>query len=448
MQHDRVLALGFFDGIHLGHAALLNKTRERARELSLTPAAMSFDTHPDTLVFGTAVPLLNTMAERELLMRRLCGIEEVIFAHFDEAMMHMPWEVFIEDYLVRQLRARHVVCGHDFHFGDRGQGNPDRLREKCRALGVGCDVIPEIQLNGQCVSSTAIRALLRSGDCKTAARLLGHGQLVTGIVQKGAGRGAGLGFPTANLPFSPDVLVPAFGVYRAEAELDGRRYPACVNHRRPSDAWRAVCAGAGGQSDRLLRQSIWKGACGLAGRTSARRTAVREPRSAPRPRAVRPAAGRRLLSDMIFERIGASHPLFEASFTLYEASFPPNERRTREDHLRALQDEDFFPLGAVEGGKLLADVFLWETEDFCYLEHFAVQPSLRGHGTGSTLLRQLLQREKPLILEIELPEDEITCRRKHFYERNGLCAQPYRHVQLHFRAAVPLFRLSSCQTGI
>ena len=68
---------------------------------------------------------------------------------------------------------------------------------------------------------------------------------------------------------------------------------------------------------------------------------------------------------MIFERIGASHPLLEASFTLYEASFPPNERRTREDHLRALQDADFFPLGAVEDGKLLADVFLWETEDFC-----------------------------------------------------------------------------------
>ena len=213
MQHDRVLALGFFDGIHLGHAALLNKTRQRAQELGLTPAAMSFDTHPDTLVFGTAVPLLNTMAERELLMRRLCGIEEVIFAHFDEAMMHMPWEVFIEDYLVRRLRARHVVCGHDFHV----------------ALGVGCDVIPEIQLDGQCVSSTTIRALLRAGDCKAAARLLGHGQLVTGIVQKGAGRGAGLGFPTANLIFSPDVLVPAFGVYRAEAELDGRHYPACVN---------------------------------------------------------------------------------------------------------------------------------------------------------------------------------------------------------------------------
>ena len=103
---------------------------------------------------------------------------------------------------------------------------------------------------------------------------------------------------------------------------------------------------------------------------------------------------------MNLERIGASHPLFEASFTLYEASFPPNERRTREDHLRALQDADFFPLGAVEDGKLLADVFLWETEDFCYLEHFAVQPGLRGQGTGSELLRQLLpNRSRKVFLQ-------------------------------------------------
>lgn len=144
---------------------------------------------------------------------------------------------------------------------------------------------------------------------------------------------------------------------------------------------------------------------------------------------------------MKLERIGAQHPLFDASFSLYESSFPPNERRTREDHLRALQDADFFPLGAVEDGKLLADVFLWETEDFCYLEHFAVQPDLRGYGTGSTLLRQLLQREKPLILEIEPPEDELTCRRKRFYERNGLRAQPYRHVQLPFQGGGPIVPL-------
>ena len=111
---------------------------------------------------------------------------------------------------------------------------------------------------------------------------------------------------------------------------------------------------------------------------------------------------------MKLERIGAQHPLFDASFSLYESSFPPNERRTRADHLLALQDADFLPLGAVEDGRLLADVFVWQTEDFVYLEHFAVQPSLRGQGTGSRILRELLQGEKPFILEIEPPEDVNT----------------------------------------
>ena len=94
-------------------------------------------------------------------------------------------------------------------------------------------------------------------------------------------------------------------------------------------------------------------------------------------------------------RIGAQHPLFDASFSLYESSFPPNERRTRADHLLALQDTDFLPLGAVEDGRLLADVFVWQTEDFVYLEHFAVQPSLRGQGTGSRILRDCLLYTSP-----------------------------------------------------
>lgn len=144
---------------------------------------------------------------------------------------------------------------------------------------------------------------------------------------------------------------------------------------------------------------------------------------------------------MKLERIDASHPLFDAAFALYETSFPANERRTKEDHLRALQDADFFPLGAVEDGKLLADVFLWQTETFVYLEHFAVQPSLRGGGLGGKLLDTLLQDTRPLILEIEPPEDTLTCRRKRFYERHGLLAQPYAHVQLPFQgggAIVPL----------
>ena len=229
MSEATVIALGFFDGVHLGHGALLKKTAERARELGTAPAAFTFDRSPKEFVTGVPVPLLTTAQERAELMRRIYGVGTVFVEPFDRTMMTMPWEDFITELLVKKYHAVHLVAGHDFRFGHKNEGSPERLREKCRALGVGCDVIPEIQLDGQCISSTAIRALLRSGDCKSAARLLGHGQLVTGTVQKGAGRGAGLGFPTANLPFSPDVLVPAFGVYRAEAELDGRRYPACVN---------------------------------------------------------------------------------------------------------------------------------------------------------------------------------------------------------------------------
>ena len=132
MNERRVIALGFFDGVHIGHGALLKKTCERATELGAIPAAMSFDTHPDTLVFGTPTELLNTMDERKQLMQSLYGIEDVIFCHFDKAMMNMDWEAFVEDYLVRELHACHLVCGHDYHFGARGFGNAERLTEKCR----------------------------------------------------------------------------------------------------------------------------------------------------------------------------------------------------------------------------------------------------------------------------------------------------------------------------
>lgn len=144
---------------------------------------------------------------------------------------------------------------------------------------------------------------------------------------------------------------------------------------------------------------------------------------------------------MNLERIDAAHPLFDASLALYETSFPPNERRTRDDHLRALQDADFVPLGAVEDGRLLADVFLWKTDGFVYLEHFAVQPELRSHGTGGKILEQLLDTQQLFLLEIEPPESPLTCRRKRFYERHGLQAQPYAHVQLPFQGGGPILPL-------
>lgn len=230
MNERRVIALGFFDGVHIGHGALLKKTCERATELGAIPAAMSFDTHPDTLVFGTPTELLNTMDERKHLMQSLYGIEDVIFCHFDKAMMNMDWEAFVEDYLVRELHACHLVCGHDYHFGARGFGNAERLTEKCRALGLGCDVIGEVKLDGVTVSSTHLRALLKEGRMEEAVRFLGHGHIISGIVQHGDSRGHTLGLPTANLALDASLLVPAFGVYGGWADAgELGRFPAAVN---------------------------------------------------------------------------------------------------------------------------------------------------------------------------------------------------------------------------
>ena len=231
MNERRVIALGFFDGVHIGHGALLKKTCERAAELGAIPAAMSFDTHPDTLVFGTPTELLNTMDERKHLMQSLYGIEDVIFCHFDRDMMNMDWEAFVEDYLVRELHECHLVCGHEYHIGARGFGNAERLTEKCRALGLGCDVIGEVKLNGVTVSSTHLRTLLKDGKMEEAVRFLGHGHIISGIVQHGDCRGRTLGLLTANLALDASLLVPAFGVYGGWAAAGWQ--PSCSRFSRP-----------------------------------------------------------------------------------------------------------------------------------------------------------------------------------------------------------------------
>lgn len=230
MNERRVIALGFFDGVHIGHGALLKKTTERAKELGAVPSAMSFDLHPDNLVFGTPTELLNTMDERKHLMQSLYGIEDVIFCHFDRAMMNQPWESFVEDYLVKELHACHLVCGHDYHFGARGLGDAEKLQKKCLSLGLGCDVIGEVKLDGITVSSTYLRQLLKAGRMEEAVRFLGHGHIISGIVQHGDNRGHTIGFPTANLTLAPDLLVPAFGVYGGWADAgENGKFPAAVN---------------------------------------------------------------------------------------------------------------------------------------------------------------------------------------------------------------------------
>ena len=150
-NQKRVIALGFFDGIHIGHAALMRRTVARAEEMGAIPTVMSFDVHPDTLVFGKEVPLINSAHAREELIQRLFGIESVVFIHFDRTVMQMPWQTFIQT-LVDEMDAAGFVVGHDFCFGWKGEGTAEKLAAYCAERGLGCDVIPAVTLDGRIVS--------------------------------------------------------------------------------------------------------------------------------------------------------------------------------------------------------------------------------------------------------------------------------------------------------
>ena len=226
----KVIALGFFDGIHLGHGALLRRTAEVARDRGLSPAVFTFDRPPKAVVTGRPIPLINSAEDRRGLVKRLYGIDEIIMAPFDQRMMTMPWREFITGFLAGEHQAAHLVAGHDFHFGHKNQGNPQLLQETCKELGIGCDIIPRVEISGMTVSSTYIRQLVEEGDMERAFRFLGHPHTLTGTVRHGRGIGRSQLFPTANLIIPPNVLIPSHGVYVTRAYLpDGSAYDAVTN---------------------------------------------------------------------------------------------------------------------------------------------------------------------------------------------------------------------------
>ena len=230
MEEKTVIALGFFDGVHIGHGALLRKTVERARELDATPAAFTFDRAPKEFVTGTPVPLLTSVGERCGLIRTLYGVQRVIVAQFDNGMMTMPWRAFLETLLVGQHGAVHLVAGHDYRFGYKNEGDPELLRAWCAERGLGCDIISKVELDGVTVSSTHIRALVEAGDMAGAAEFLGHPYIISGTVEHGKHLGTEALFPTVNLAPEPWRALPRFGVYAVRVVLpDGSAYAGVTN---------------------------------------------------------------------------------------------------------------------------------------------------------------------------------------------------------------------------
>lgn len=220
IEKKRVIALGFFDGLHIGHSALMKKTLETGIAENLVPSVITFDAHPLSLISGTAVPLINSPEDRAGLIHRVFGIEDIIFLHFDRATSNMQWDEFI-GHLVVEFGALHLVAGHDFRFGNGGKGNSALLAEKCRELEIGCDIIPAVKLDGVTSSSTYIRELISDGDMERANAFLGHPHVLTDVVRYGYKLGRTLGTPTINMCFQEGVLVPAFGVYATKVYLSG-----------------------------------------------------------------------------------------------------------------------------------------------------------------------------------------------------------------------------------
>ena len=226
MNQKTIFALGFFDGVHLGHQALLKACRELAAQNGCRAGVVTFAAHPDALVLGKAPVLLNTSEDRKRLLLA-CGAEEILELPFDEAMRAMPWQDFVR--MLRGKDAAGFVCGDDFRFGYRGEGTAQKLASYCKEQGLPWAIVPDQKVDGIRISSTYIRELLEAGNLAEANRLLGHPHILSGVVTKGKRLGRELGFPTANLPLPAGVLIPKFGVYATKVTAEGKTYPAVTN---------------------------------------------------------------------------------------------------------------------------------------------------------------------------------------------------------------------------
>lgn len=228
MSEEKVIALGFFDGVHIGHGALLRRTVELAQELGYRSAAFTFDRSPRAYVTGKSVPLLSTVDRRCELIRTRYGVEEVLVAPFDHVMMATPWEKFVD--MLVDAGARYFIAGEDFRFGHRNEGDVERLAYYCAQRGIGCEIIPKVQRDWIPVSSTHIRELLARGETEEAAAFLGYAYAIDGTVVHGCGRGSQELVPTANIQVAEGLAVPARGTYATRVTLaDGRSFPAVSN---------------------------------------------------------------------------------------------------------------------------------------------------------------------------------------------------------------------------
>lgn len=223
---NKIFALGFFDGVHLGHQALLKECCELAEQQNAQPCAITFQQHPQALFSENPPKLINTNADRQRLMRTF-GIESVFSYPVTKAVMGMQWETFLEELI--NAGATGFVCGNDFRFGNRGEGNAEKLKDFCEERNLAYRVVNDQMLDSLRVSSTHIRNLLETGEMEQAVRFLGHPHVLTGEVVSGRKIGRTIGIPTANLTIPKNVVQLRHGVYACKASIEEKTFLAVTN---------------------------------------------------------------------------------------------------------------------------------------------------------------------------------------------------------------------------
>jgi riboflavin kinase/FMN adenylyltransferase len=223
-----VLTIGNYDGIHLGHRRIIERVRERARELSGVSMLMTFRPHPlHVLRPDKELAAITPLEEKKRLIRE-AGIEVLFIAPFTAEFAQIEPEEFVASILVAKLAIKGLVIGYDFRFGRLGRGNTPFLQEAGRTSGFFVEVVDPVALEGEKVGSNRIRTLISAGDASKAARLLGRPFAIEGMVVRARGRGKTIGYPTINLK-TDYSLIPNTGVYVTEAEVEGRKYGGVTN---------------------------------------------------------------------------------------------------------------------------------------------------------------------------------------------------------------------------
>lgn len=227
LESRSVVAVGVFDGVHLGHQRLLHQLLEMASDLQGVPSVVTFRNHPDQLLRGEAPPLLVSVPHRLRLLRRT-GVQRLVLLDFEPRLQQMTAEEFARRILAERLRANGLLLGYDSALGRDREGTPGRFRELGEELGFVVREGEPFTVDGVAVSSTAIREAIARGDLAQAQRYLGRWPSTFGEVVRGDGRGRSLGYPTANVVPQTPVL-PPHGVYAAEVIVEGEVFAAVAN---------------------------------------------------------------------------------------------------------------------------------------------------------------------------------------------------------------------------